>query len=764
MKTNSTTFWDLLNSYTINIPMIQRDYAQGRESEEEKRNKFLDTMYSNLENNSNLHLDFVYGKIEKNIFYPIDGQQRLTTLYLLHWYFALKEQVDNSEFIKLKKFIYNTRISSREFCCNLISNNISISNANTGSQLIETIKDQSWYRLYWEYDPTIKAMLNMISAIHDKFKSINSNSVFKQLKDNKTISFEMLDLGANGFELTDELYIKMNARGKQLTSFENFKANFIQFLEQTYKNTYKLKHPIKGEISYSGYFSYKIEKEWTDLFWAFRSKEISLDIGLSNYFEFITQMLYFKENKDTNADCFKNKFFQYKEIYKEKDNLLFLFNSLDKLYEIFSSNNNYSKKNLNDLFTKINERVIFFWNNGENNNIFQRIFENVKTEDARNKIMFFCILNYLIKHNLSTISDNFLYYLRIVRNLIQATRQKNETKYNTNIRINNFGNYWTLFDKIATLDVYKTIQEETLINSSVNISKNSLINEIEKVEILELEDNQINEALFGLEECNEFKGMIHNLNPKKNFKEFPDYLKAFHEIWDKDIEDYLRVQALIASGFEGRYIKSTKMGETYYFGGNDNWESVLTENENKVSSSLVALLKKYIKRDEITARNKLQSIINDWLNENINDRSYKYYFLKYPSFLSKRNYFVWPNDNEISMLSTEGSNPLIAYHISPYVLTVCKIINNSNICDEKLCYHLYSGNSQLILKNNIVLESIEAGWKIYTENEISNVIIKMFNIEQNEDNYLLKDNIDKDRIEIATDFINEIIKLEQNVL
>ena len=38
------------------------------------------------------------------------------------------------------------------------------------------------------------------------------------------ITFDYIDIKSDEFKLTDELYKKMNSRGKPLTSFENFKA------------------------------------------------------------------------------------------------------------------------------------------------------------------------------------------------------------------------------------------------------------------------------------------------------------------------------------------------------------------------------------------------------------------------------------------------------------------------------------------------------------------------------------------------------------
>src|ERR1700722_2463700 len=76
----------------VEIPIIQRDYAQGRASAHEVRSLFLGALHQALLKSPTdpslpLDLDFVYGNIEgeKPAFCPLDGQQRLTTLFLLHW-------------------------------------------------------------------------------------------------------------------------------------------------------------------------------------------------------------------------------------------------------------------------------------------------------------------------------------------------------------------------------------------------------------------------------------------------------------------------------------------------------------------------------------------------------------------------------------------------------------------------------------------------------------------------------------------------------
>ena len=127
--------------YRIVIPIIQRDYAQGRKTSKEVRDNFLNALYGYLdEDKPNRDLDFVYGSLRKingkTDFIPLDGQQRLTTLFLLHWYLY---QISDNDILKKEfksnllkddksMFTYETRSSSSEFCDALMSTDIDFTN------------------------------------------------------------------------------------------------------------------------------------------------------------------------------------------------------------------------------------------------------------------------------------------------------------------------------------------------------------------------------------------------------------------------------------------------------------------------------------------------------------------------------------------------------------------------------------------------------------------------------------------------------------
>ena len=154
----------------------------------------------------------------------IDGQQRLTTLFLLHWYAAKKEKISKDKYAFLSKFSYETRYSARYFCDELVKFTPSFETA-----LSSDIKNQSWFPFDWKNDPTISSMLVMLDAIDARFKNVSD--IWNALE-NQAITFYFLPIKDMG--LTDELYIKMNSRGKFLTRYELFKSDLLGYIQEKF--------------------------------------------------------------------------------------------------------------------------------------------------------------------------------------------------------------------------------------------------------------------------------------------------------------------------------------------------------------------------------------------------------------------------------------------------------------------------------------------------------------------------------------------------
>jgi hypothetical protein len=313
--TQQTKFWKFLENNKIEIPIIQRDYAQGRKGKENLRKIFLNDLISALEKNEVLKLDFIYGCVKNGCLNPLDGQQRLTTLWLLHWYIAYKAgKLEIDANIKVfKRFTYETRVSSREFCEKLSE----FTEKNCDS-IVEYIQNQTWFLAAWKQDPTIEAMLNTLGMLNDILQNIDGYWEKLTETNGQTCPIIFYYLPLHELKLSDDLYIKMNARGKPLTSFENFKADLVGYLEERGFN----KDEKNLEKNPQDTIAHKLDTAWTDIFWKYRSKDYEID---DIYFTFLNR--YFFSNWITLKR--EGKYYTVKEI--EKDNLFeYLYNKDDR--------------------------------------------------------------------------------------------------------------------------------------------------------------------------------------------------------------------------------------------------------------------------------------------------------------------------------------------------------------------------------------------------------------------------------------------------
>lgn len=266
---------------SVRIPLIQRDYAQGRPGRrvEEIRSSFLDVLHDALNGGDPVGLDFVYGDVDDDgTLLPLDGQQRLTTLFLLHWYLAVRAGDDPAEH-EWSRFSYDTRASARRFCERIVAH----PPPQNEARLADWVADQPWFLHGWLMDPTISSMLAMISAIERRFVDTDPTAAWSRLldPDQPAISFLLLPIEEIG--AGDELYIKMNSRGKPLTPFENFKARLEQTLAWAPSNADQLAHKIDGP--------------WADLLWPLRGNDDIVDDEFMRLLEFIIEIGEWREDR-----------------------------------------------------------------------------------------------------------------------------------------------------------------------------------------------------------------------------------------------------------------------------------------------------------------------------------------------------------------------------------------------------------------------------------------------------------------------------------
>ena len=233
------SFEQIMGAYAIHVPQIQRLYVQGRDDSYGKKclRDFANVLVDSVCNGTACPLDMIYGIAEGNVFKPLDGQQRLTTLLLLFWLCG-KTQKDNGE---KWVFDYESRRANEIFIRHLL---------DTPSPLFKSIDDEKcsdylakrpWFMPIWKHDPGIAGMLNMLDSLLEKLQK--EKKLSKSLKFDKiTFTINYLDVAATEY---DHIFLKMNSRGRQLTTWENVKAVIDKYAQNhpDWKQDINLKWP-----------------------------------------------------------------------------------------------------------------------------------------------------------------------------------------------------------------------------------------------------------------------------------------------------------------------------------------------------------------------------------------------------------------------------------------------------------------------------------------------------------------------------------------
>ena len=393
------------DAISFEIPIIQRDYAQGRSDERSKeiRKTFLGSLIAAVEYypQKNIELDFVYGKRNKNKVYLLDGQQRITTLYLLHWY--LTQRLQKPSLLKGVALSYRVRQYADEFTQKISDKNTQID--FTSSIPSQAICNCTWFFDAWKHDPTVKGMLNTLDTIHEllKDKKISEERYWQPLEEG-AVTFYWLDLEEH--QLTDELYLKMNARGKQLSNFENFKASLVKRIADN-----GWEENIKEKES----FSFKMDTIYTDLFWEYRGEENVIDYEVINFFAGMAMIGYaLKENSEAQQkriqELFNNPLSVRVEEFEENDFKLFM-----SYLDFYSAEKNIS----------IETKLWKYYNPNNKRGFFEEFIKDenkgtgefYKGATYPQRVFFYALSELFMKsEDKNNISEDFI---RVIRNIVE---------------------------------------------------------------------------------------------------------------------------------------------------------------------------------------------------------------------------------------------------------------------------------------------------------------------------------------------------------
>lgn len=308
----------------IIIPKIQRPYAQGRQDGicTYVRNTLLNELFANFKTDEIFDFNFIYGIVrpsnDEYVMELLDGQQRMTTLFLLYWYIANCELTEENEEDKtirdaLGRFVYETRSTSTVFCHKLASYRVDLS----GQTPSKVIRQAKWYFKSFDRDSTITAMLTMLDAIHERYINQDDNTLHTKMSN---IQFYVKSLGF--FNLSEELYIKMNARGLQLSSFENFKADLTNYISEVDYPPFKKLVPLyrkdsEETVEFHFNFSVKLDSKWIDMFW--RKGFENFDASYMSFFSRFFACKYIVSTKEIVTDRDMRQDLILREIYTDAE-------------------------------------------------------------------------------------------------------------------------------------------------------------------------------------------------------------------------------------------------------------------------------------------------------------------------------------------------------------------------------------------------------------------------------------------------------------
>lgn len=519
-----TTLWNLLSNdvgnhslkYGITIPMIQRDYAQGRLNPKsvEIRNQFISDIKNSIirvneEGSEPLELDFVYGYIKNDVFYPLDGQQRLTTLYLLHWYLAFKDGILPNYVKKLSKFTYQIRQTSNDFFRRILELNVSdIDISDPENKISDHIKNQSWFLSRWSADNTIFSCLNVIDLLHVKF--YDSGISLKQIinDDEPSVVFNFLDIEELG--MSDDLYIKMNARGVSLTGFENLKAELSKLIkESNFNNLHRYSYEHTEGISDFDMYTYfitKVDTAWSDFFWNLRNKVTHVfDDKLLNLLSFIAmtnKALSDPESFEINKNKFISgeylpSFYQFIEsdLLTETTiiNYIDILDFLVEKYSAYSDYNTYSNRYFS-LYHILEDKA----------------FNGNYTLLATERIRLYAMMNFLpLTRDLENGAEELFRIERLISNLSSVS--------------NVYNNYEDLYTSLKGLD-------DIVKNYSGDIYGQFLSSEISGFYREQITEEQIKIILIN--RSDDWKSLIHEIESDPYLQGHILFLFKYSGIWD----------------------------------------------------------------------------------------------------------------------------------------------------------------------------------------------------------------------------------------
>jgi hypothetical protein len=615
------------------------------------------------------NIGFIYAYNDEQYpgrYFLIDGQQRITTMFLVLLALARRNKSCKESFKRTylienqSKLDYRVRESSHDFINKLIP--FVLDND-------EEIIDQAWYYEDYKNDTTINSITANFKLILNYFDQKTCNEVeFYDFLENYT---EFWYFDTNVSEQGEELYIYMNARGEQVQANENIKADLLSEF---------------SSIEEKNHFGKKWE-DWQDFFWQNRSfieknktvknKTVKNENADKGYNEFLTCISGLERYLFENEDYFYSKesfekFNQIKVVHilepislatieKYIKGLQFLLSKREE-FKILYPSATWLDKCLSEIFSLFN---------GDKTNWYADFVDANRATERNRMVFIWPILYFLSKIDVETVTITNvyrllrIYYLKY-HNFNRAVKGiKNDVEHLTN----NFD---------VDILLYIARNQSNILNGNL-ISETDDEREIKflsKEEFLKM--NFLFDNRFDLENQRKLEMAIWKIEDHKfnidgsdvgainishlvdfqkeiNLKNLEDICSKFYESFPLDKNNYFNIQNILL--FYGEYWH--RVSPWYYFNNEfNNWKKIIRDrdNYNKPTRSVFSnFFNDFIKFDgnleqffaqkkeqkiEASNCNKLYQKLH-WYNQYLGDEMWEQG--NYIAFSNDKNYNALPD-------------------------------------------------------------------------------------------------------------------------
>ena len=607
----------------IIIPDLQRDYCWGNDDNIRSTgeigelvtgfvNNLIDQFCVHYTQNENgtLNLGLFYGyEVPANHIQLCDGQQRLTTIYLLLGIICKRTHKFRQHLISDYEFLhddkepylnYAIRESSIYFLSDLVCQFFIEQHEKI---TVEDIKSAEWYYDEYNLDPSIQSILNALSKIDLILKDKEDRWLieFGDWLLNK-VTFLYYDMGTrrNG----EETFVVINTTGESLSATQNLKPLVILEKNDMFDNTVFCKND-KG-----------IDQCWEEIetwFWKNRNKKINdtADAGFAEFLRWVSIIEQFDEPAPEEDETDSIKWSIQLILQGKKCEFPYKKISFECIYEYWEA-----------LKWLYDENVIFKLNRNYLSPEANRDVNNRHAIDQKQCFVLLPLLKYVRNNILDIESD---------------PKQKNAKRvyefFNNLIRIDNVQKSVNTLVRDA-LQIVQSIKNGDIVDilDCADSISGQLLTEEEKLKLKILKRDsenreKIEKAFWKAQEHPIWNGeilpMIEWANTEcfciDTFNSYKDIIPTiFSGNCDSNIDPVRR--ALLTKGL-AHYPRIFTGYTNYSFGWRwSDWQTLINDNKDKFKFFF----------DELLKGEKLQSMIDKY-----NNKKYVFYrFVKYPELLA----------------------------------------------------------------------------------------------------------------------------------